>query len=218
MHYKVPGGYYKSENAARSAEQKQADLLQILRAYPKCKKTLDYGCGKLRYFGELLDLSDTVYCLDSNEQLNRVQMIQGRPQSVTQVVKRTSNAKILLTEHRDKHSDTFDFILCANVLSAVPSQIVRLEILTDIKNLLNKKGTALIVLQYANSYFKDYSKRPRAHKIAGGYSFISGGQIRYYATIYPEMLMKMMSKADLEAISLIRKKGRLFCTCKRKDA
>lgn len=212
MEYKVKNKLYRSQNAAKSFHYKQKDLVKILlEETGKYEYALDYGCGKLRYLDNMLKLTDRLYLLDSDEQLLRKQKIHEKYTSIKEYVKFIKKVKIIRLLEINNYKNRFDFILLSNVLSCVPTQKERLNILLNIENILNKKGKALIVVQYRNPEFDKYKDKQDAIKLNNGYLFKSRGQSHYYAIIDVVQLNKLIKKTSLTIIESIELNGRLFC-------
>lgn len=87
--------------------------------------------------------------LDSRRQLERVQIIRGVQTTIPDyVINNYKNANIVSYENIDKITNHYDFILCANVLSAIPCESTIHKVLSAIRELLKSDGEALIVNQY----------------------------------------------------------------------
>jgi len=114
---------------------------------------LAYGCGKLRYTIPLCKLAREVIAIDSEEQITRKQEIWKEKTSIIDYSNKVSNLKIYSIRETRWENYKYDFILCSNVLSAIPYDSERIKVLKNIERLLNYKGKALITTQYRNSYF-----------------------------------------------------------------
>jgi SAM-dependent methyltransferase len=127
MRYKVAGRIVRSENAAKPQAQKSEFVRQLLCSLPEVGKTLDYGCGKLRYLAEIAGRSAEVFLLDSRPQLYRRQKIAGVHTSVAEVASRSNSLHLFDLSMAVRSSAMFDRVLCVNVLSAVPIPAVRAD-------------------------------------------------------------------------------------------
>lgn len=215
MKYKTKQGIYDSSIAARSKHQKQVDLVQILSKFSTHDMVLDYGCGKLRYFDELRKLSKNLYLLDSDIQLFKKQQIQGERTSVNEYCQKFKNVHPLTIDKIEAYQNRFDLILLANVLSAIPVYKVRVQVLDNINKLLNESGKAIIVLQYKDTYFKQYKEREGAQLQNQGYIFKTQNQVRYYAMLDDKEMKKLFSKTKLKIESITKRRGRLFIEVKK---
>lgn len=117
---------------------------------------LDYGCGKLRYSNVLSTKCSSLTLVDSEVQLSRKQSLGCRKTSVRLYARsrwphsRTLNVDAFWCDRR-----SYDFVLCANVLSAIPDQRCRSRVLSKLASVLSRRGKCLFVAQYRNSYFKE---------------------------------------------------------------
>lgn len=156
MRYRVNGQIVRSENAAKPASLASGYLLSWIAALPCVDSALDYGCGKLRYSSSLADRCRRLVLVDSAVQLGRSQVIHGRRTSVRDyATARWAHAVVLdldafsALQHRQ-----VDFVLCSNVLSAIPSAIARSRALRSLHAVLRPGGGCLFVNQYRNSDFR----------------------------------------------------------------
>lgn len=60
--------------------------------------------------------------------------------------------------------ERYDFVLCANVLSVIPSRRIRSRSLLAILACLTPTGTVFLVNQHTNSYFTEASASPYSVK------------------------------------------------------
>jgi hypothetical protein len=127
MHYRVRGRLIATELAAKPPSQASAHLLAFLKRYKRVVHAADYGCGKLRYAGALSAMADSVTLVDSPEQLDRQQVIDGEHTTVRQLAEqRWPTARIeTVSQFQVRSKPRFDFVLCANVLSAIPTRSAR---------------------------------------------------------------------------------------------
>lgn len=184
MHYKVKGILIRSENAARSMYQASRYLLNWIDNYPQVKYTLDYGCGKLRYSGSLAKKCNLLTLVDSEIQLNRVQRLGNEKTTVYEYIsKHLPNVRVLTINQFLNDNEVYDFILCANVLSAIPSRKSRGKMLCDLKNSLNNNAECLFVTQYVNSYFKQLSLSPNSIRHLDGWIHSSSRGNSYYGIL-----------------------------------
>ncbi|MFE18120.1 methyltransferase domain-containing protein, partial [Escherichia coli] len=166
---------------------------------------LDFGCGKLRYSEQLVNKFETVTFLDSRRQLERVQIIRGVQTTIPDyVINNYKNANIVSYENIDKITNHYDFILCANVLSAIPCESTIHKVLSAIRKLLKSDGEALIVNQYKSSYFKRYES---GIKHLHGYIYQNSRNAFYYGLLDVDTVSKICSDNNLEIIKSWSKAG-----------
>ncbi|EEK9547823.1 class I SAM-dependent methyltransferase, partial [Salmonella enterica] len=144
-------------------------------------RALDFGCGKLRYSEQLVNKFEAVTFLDSRKQLERVQIIRGVQTTIPEYVANNyKNANVVPFESIDKITSLYDFILCANVLSAIPCKSTIYKIISAIRELLKSDGEAMIVNQYKSSYFKKYES---GIKHLHGYIYQNSRNASYYGLL-----------------------------------
>ncbi|WP_250953649.1 class I SAM-dependent methyltransferase [Escherichia coli] len=180
-------------------------LCKQIESTNKNGNALDFGCGKLRYSEQLVNKFETVTFLDSRRQLERVQIIRGVQTTIPDyVINNYKNAKIVSYENIDKITNHYDFILCVNVLSAIPCESTIHKVLSAIRELLKSDGEALIVNQYKSSYFKRYE---RGIKHLHGYIYQNSRNAFYYGLLDVDTVSKICSDNNLEIIKSWSKAG-----------
>jgi hypothetical protein len=196
VHYNAKGMLVKSENAAKPMADAAGPLVEWLRGRPVMESALDYGCGKLRYTPYVAARSRYLGLVDSSEQLDRVQRIDGVETTVRQYAKeKWPGCRIYeLTEFWKGVSHTYDFILCANVLSAIPCPKVRARSLRSLRRGLTPRGTVLVVNQHTNSYFKEASSRPEAIAHLDGWLLPSRGGASYYGILTKDKVVELLKR------------------------
>lgn len=163
VHYKIKGVEIHSENAAKPASQASSTLIEWLEKRPKVNTALDFGCGKLRYSKNLYAKCQHLTLVDSLIQLERNQKLRGENTNVFDYVKKHwSRARALDIDKFKMDRTKFDFILCSNVLSAIPDVTIRNEVLQNLYKALQKNGECLFVTQYRNSYFNQVKNSKQA--------------------------------------------------------
>lgn len=163
MRYKIAELEIRSENAAKPIIQASSVLVTWISTMMQVDSALDYGCGKLRYAEYLAARCRRLTLVDSEIQLDRVQKIAGEYNTVKDYAqKRWPHSRALSVEQFARDPSKYDFVLCANVLSAIPLENVRLQVLTRLSKSLKKHGRCLIVAQYRNSYFKQVATSEKA--------------------------------------------------------
>lgn len=160
MHYNIKNLVIKSEYAAKSVKQPNSTILKIISNLSKDLIVLDYGCGKLRYTIPLSKVVNLVYSIDSEEQLLRNQKINDVTANIFSYANQYfNNVYIYDLKSVEWKYKKYDFVLCANVLSAVPLYEDRIQIIRNIINVLKQDGQAIITTQFYNSYFCTYADK-----------------------------------------------------------
>ncbi|MEQ5399410.1 class I SAM-dependent methyltransferase [Providencia rettgeri] len=198
MNYIVNGVTIRSENAAKPHTMPSGYLCNYIEQRAESGRALDFGCGKLRYSEQLINKFDEVTFLDSKKQLERIQIIRGVKTTVTEYVsKNYKKANAISFEELEKNSTQYDFILCSNVLSAIPCKLTIDKVLSNIKILLNENGEALIVNQYKSSYFKKYESGIR-HLY--GYIYKNAHNSFYYGLLNEDIVANICIENGLSVI------------------
>ena len=218
MHYLVNNIVVKSENAALSTKQTNKIVLKYIDNLPDNIKILDYGCGKCRYSLELQKKACHLTLLDSQVQISRTQTIHSDKTTVELFAnKNMKNTSVYSIEKFDFTKQQFDFILCSNVLSAIPDKKERKILLDNIHDILLDNGTALITIQYRNSYFSTYNNREGVQKYEDGWLIKRNNSYSFYGIIYPEQLIEMCLKSNLKIKNINKNDGSIYLTVTRKS-
>ena len=185
MHYRFKGVEIHSENAAKPATDAAAYLVDWLRRRRRTYSALDYGCGKLRYTRHLACRSEHIGVVDSEVQLRRTQRIFGQQTSIAKYVKCRWPFHTLqhLEDFWTKSLRFYDFVLCANVLSAIPCPKARARSLRAIYAAVRRDGRVLFVNQHTNSYFTEVRKRPSTWPHLDGWVTTSSAGSFYYGVL-----------------------------------
>lgn len=195
MRYKVGDWEVRTENAARSATQPSRALLSWLEALSPVDQALDYGCGKLRYAGVLAQRSTRLTLVDSAIQLNRTQRILDSATTVRAAATQWPHARALTIDEFETDAQQYDFILCANVLSAIPSELIRSHMLQALAGRLRAGAQCLFVTQYRNSYFTAARTAPDAISHLDGY-IVKGLHGHSYYGILPKQKIEQLVTAN----------------------
>jgi len=160
---------------------------------------LDYGCGKLRYSVHLAKNANRLTLVDSEVQLARTQVVCDETCTIREYVeKHWRQARVI--NHLDFRDDNarYDFVLCANVLSAIPYSRTRMSIVKLVADRLTARGQCLFICQYTNSYFCTQMADPKITKYADG--FIKGNcdNASFYGLIKPPALRQLVLDNGLE--------------------
>ena len=205
LNYKINGITIRSENAAKPHTMPSSYLCNYIKGSIKNGRALDFGCGKLRYSEQLVNKFETVTFLDSRKQLERVQIIRGVRTTIPEYVTNNyKNANVVPFESIDKITSHYDFILCANVLSAIPCKSTIYKIISAVRELLKSDGEAMIVNQYKSSYFKKYES---GIKHLHGYIYQNSRNASYYGLLDENVVSKICLDNNLEIIKSWSKAG-----------
>ncbi|HFG5708054.1 TPA: class I SAM-dependent methyltransferase, partial [Salmonella enterica] len=177
-------------------------------------RALDFGCGKLRYSEQLVNKFEAVTFLDSRKQLERVQIIRGVQTTIPEYVANNyKNANVVPFESIDKITSLYDFILCANVLSAIPCKSTIYKIISAIRELLKSDGEAMIVNQYKSSYFKKYES---GIKHLHGYIYQNSRNASYYGLLDENTVSEICLDNKLAIIKSWSKAGSSYVVVGKK--
>jgi hypothetical protein len=196
MRYKINNLEIRSENAAKPATDAAAHLVAWLKSRECTDSALDYGCGKLRYTHYIAHRSKHIGIVDSDVQLTRMQRINGDDTTVVDYAKKNWPSVAIqgLVDFWKKPSRSYGFILCANVLSAIPCPKTRAKSLRAIHAALQRRGQALFVNQHTNSYFTKISRTPTAKPHLDGWIVESNGRASYYGILNRDTVVHFVSE------------------------
>ncbi len=184
MRYRVKGVEIRTENTAKPVCQAARSVLRWIEGHPPVEAALDYGCGKLRYAKALASRCSRLTLVDSRVQLERTQMINGCRTSVREYVDaHLPEARTLSADDFTKDRETYDTVICANVLSAIPCARKRSQVLRAILRALKQEGECLFVTQYRNSYFSKVSASPDAIPHLDGWILKTARGAFYYGVL-----------------------------------
>lgn len=202
MHYSINGKIIKSENAALTTKQPDKKFLSIIKQYCEKKRVLDYGCGKLRHSLHIYEWANRLLCVDSSEQLNRIQTINDKQTSVLDYIEKhlPKASAITIEDYYSKDDMTFDVIICSNVFSAIPDYMIREKILDSFAKNITEEGVIIISIQYRNSYFKNYEQRINCERFLDGWIINGKNGTSFYGIIEPERMINLCLKHNLSLI------------------
>lgn len=194
MHYRAQGLTIRTENAAKGMRQASAALVNWISTNVSVGEALDYGCGHLRYADVLARGSEHLGLVDSPEQLNRQSHIAGRAVSVRDFAERRwPRCRIYtLADFWDGVPERYDFVLCANVLSAIPSHGLRSRSLSAIRKCLGQRGVVLVANQHTNSYFTTAKASPLARKHLDGWILRSSIGASYFGIMTRDKVIRVL--------------------------
>jgi len=194
----VHGHEIRSENAAKPIAQASAYLVGWLKSNVRCKTALDYGCGKLRYAVHLARRVERLTCVDSQVQLSRQQKVAEATTTVRDYAQGHLSARVLNIEQFAGDRTLYDFVLCANVLSAIPRARVRSKALRRLKRCVRPGGRALFVAQFRNTYFRDVLASGRAEEYLDGFLLNTSKHSSYYGLLDPPRLVSLLKRHGYE--------------------
>lgn len=196
MHYKIKGMEIRSENSAKPVADAAAPLVSWLSCREFTPLALDFGCGKLRYTHHLAKKSECLGVVDSEVQLTRLQFIDGKYTSVRNYIERKwPQCRIHKLEDVWKNPlHNYNFVLCANVLSAIPCPKARARSLRSIHSALSEKGRVLFVSQHTNSYFTMAQRKPNACLHLNGWIIGSKTVPSYYGVLNRDSVIRLITR------------------------
>lgn len=216
MHYDLPGGrLVKSENAAKPASQPSRFLNSLFYNLTPVRRTLDYGCGKLRYLKPFLQTTEHLALVDSEVQLSRQQRLHGEYTSIRRIFAGSNCVSVYSVEEFISVSDRYERAFCVNVLSAIPFPCARREALRRIIEKLEPSASCLFVVQYRNSDFTRMASLPLAEPWEDGFVLRSLRGYSFYALISPKVLAEMLIQAGFELASQCLHEGSVYIWANR---
>lgn len=105
-----------------------------------------------------------------------------------------------VSEFQMRAKPRFDLVLCANVLSAIPTRNARTRALQAIKRRLKLHGVALVVNQHTNSYFSKVARRDDVVRHLDGYLLPRNGWAFYYGILDKETTADILTREGYEII------------------
>lgn len=218
MHYDLPGGrLVKSENAAKPASQTSRFLTALVARLSPVNRTLDYGCGKLRYCEPLLQTTELLSLVDSDVQVSRKQALQGSRTSIREIFRDSNRISVFSTNEFAESFGLYDRAFCINVLSAIPLLDERQKLLAQIMRKLEPRAGCLFVVQYRNSDFTRMAKLPTAEPWEDGFLLKSLRGYSFYALITPKALAEMVEQAGFQVVSQQIHEGSVYMWANRAD-
>lgn len=206
MRYKVEGLEIRSENAAKPPRQAVQWIVNWIRDLDPSTNTLDYGCGKMRYSVHFLERCKHVHLVDSKIQLNRRQLVLGKLCSIAaEIPERFGNCSVHEAESQSWINLGVDLVFCSNVLSTIPHEDTRLDVLDGMTRTLRGDGRLFLCTQYTNSYYSELERSNRAVKYEDGLLVISGSFASFYARIKKGQLEDYVRRVGLEVDSAFNK-------------
>lgn len=203
MRYSIQGREVRSENAAKPTSTPSQWLLKWIADLPRHSRVLDLGCGKLRYTIPLSRQIDKVVAVDSPKQIDRVQTVDGEAGwTVRQfVADRLTNVQVFSLDEVGWRRWRYDRVLIAYVLSAIPKTSVRLDVLSNARDVLKRRGGEIFVAtNFANSRYKNWETDPRATKYGDGFLIENRKGVSFYGMIPLDRLCDYCRRVGLEVV------------------
>ena len=214
MHYKIKDYVIESELAAKSVLQPNQNVLNYISNIPSFYTVLDYGCGKLRYTLPLSKRVKKVVAIDSAEQIKKLQIINGQRTSLSEV--KIDNVTVCALEDSKWRAEAYDLVLCTNVLSAIPFESIREEVIRNACSVLKETGQLYITVQYRNSYFSQYNQRQDVKKFEDGWLILKNKQRgMFYAPLTSDYIVKLCQKNGFTNFHICNKDGSCYITAKK---
>ena len=208
MRYRVKGEIVRSENAAKPTGTASKAMKTWIKSLDPGASVLDYGCGKLRYTILLARRVRKVVAIDSPEQCNRIQKIGRKRTTIVAYGSSLANVRVAMIEDAGWQSQRFDWVLLANVLTAIPHPKVRMEVLRNCASVLKPlKGKLLVVGTFANSRFRDWEGDDDTVKYRDGWIRNTNGFASFFAPIAPETIIRYCEAAGLKVENCHREHG-----------
>jgi SAM-dependent methyltransferase len=195
VRYKVRRLEIRSENAAKPLAQAAHPLIRWLKNMASVHAALDFGCGKLRYSGLLARKCQELTLVDSKVQISRTQRIDGKETTVAQYAeKHWPTCRVLNLEEFQREKMQYDFILCANVLSAIPDRCVRSKALLKLASVMRNQGRCLFITQYRNSCFTELADSRNATPHLDGWILKTQRGAFYYGVLDKDKLSALVAQ------------------------
>ena len=104
----------------------------------------------------------------------------------------------------------YQLVLCANVLSAIPSARARANALRAIKHSLARDGVCLFTTQYRNSYFREMASRRLAQPYLDGFVVRGRRGYSYYGLIDKDQLVRLVERYEFSVRASWARDGSAF--------
>ena len=215
MHYKYQDIVIKSENSAKPISTPSKDILLLFEEFVnKSDTVLDYGCGKLRYTVPLSRMCNKVFGVDSREQLTRTIKISGKPTTLMNYAKQFKNINLFTIDNQEWMNIKYDKIILSHVLSSIPYEEDRIQIVNTLKDIMDEKSTLLACTNHRMSYFKKWDKSDKVIKYNDGY-LIKEPHPSYFGKIDKEKLAGYFKSNGYKILKSFIVEDNSYCICKR---
>jgi Methyltransferase domain len=207
VRYKVQGVSIDAHNTAKPVMRASRELVDFLHSYTQVGRALDFGCGKLRYAWNIARLCESLTLVDSEEQISRTQVLCGERTDIrTYASRHWKDSRVLDWSEFKVDGQCYDFVLCANVLSAIPCARRRRQILQTLRQRLARGGRAVFVTQFKNTYFRDTARKSTATPHLDGWILKTRRGAFYYGILPPDKLAGLISRNGFK-IHEVRQRG-----------
>ena len=196
MRYKVGNLEIRSENAAKPMSNAAAPLVDWIAQHDHVKAALDYGCGKLRYTKHIAKICTSLGIVDSTIQLTRLQRLNGIVTTVQEYAKSKWPTCTIykVEEFWDGIRESYNLILCTNVLSIIPCPRTRAKSLRSIHAALAMDGELLVVNQHTNSYFTEIRRKAGTRRHLDGWIAQSRRGASYYGILNKDSVIHLLKR------------------------
>jgi hypothetical protein len=148
-------------------------------------------------------MAESLTLVDSCQQLDRQQSIDGEETTVRRLAERSWPTISIesVCEFQANPRPKFDFALCANVLSTIPTKTARSRALAAIKRRLKISGLLLVVNQHTNSYYSQLARRGDAVAHLDGWLVPRTNSASYYGILDKIRISKLLDGEGYEIIA-----------------
>lgn len=199
MRYRLGAVEIRTENAAKPIRQAASGVVRWIRRMRPVERALDYGCGKLRSAVHLAPKCRVLTLVDGNIQLDRIQTIGGKRTTVRAYsAQRWPSCRVVSVQEFASDTEKYDFILCANVLSSIPTAKARVAVLRRLAAATSATGRCLFVTQYTNSYFTQTAVAQNAKRHLDGWIIKNTRGYFFYGILNKPRLMRLVAANGFE--------------------
>ncbi len=207
-----------TERTAKPRCQASAPVKKWLLGNSCRGDVLDFGCGRLRYVPELAAVATTLTLVDSKEQLSRKLLFDIHRETIMeQVARRWPAARALDCEAFVQDRRNYDFILCANVLSAIPSATVRRRVICLLSSRLKSSGRCLFVTHFRNTYYRDLQMHPGAARHLDGLLVKREGCSTFYGLLPKTSLIRLVERCGMRSVEAWIDGESAYVLCRRSE-
>jgi predicted TPR repeat methyltransferase len=191
----------RSEHAAKPTAARSQFLLNWIARRSRVRLAVDYGCGRLRYSLPLCSIAKKVIAVDSREQLEKLQTVNGIRTTVLDFVRQNRKIRVLDVEDFTASEFSADLVICINVLSAIPHEVERHRVASRVASHLNSSGLCLFSVQHQNSDFNRVRRTGHARPYKDGYIIDMGKWVSFYGLLTREYIAHLVRRAGLQVES-----------------
>ena len=126
------------------------------------------------------------------------------------------NVTVCALEDSKWRAESYDLVLCTNVLSAIPFESIREEVISNACSVLKETGQLYITVQYRNSYFSQYNQRQDVTKFEDGWLILKNNQRgMFYAPLTSDYIVKLCQRNGFTNFHIYNKDGSCYITAKK---